>query len=236
MITSTVTEEILTTQLQFEKAINKAKYYLPFYVVVPLAFWLVFHLSGVDMDWRAFGLGALGWVIALFLRGPLSAIVMKMPKEKAQAIIVGSSGVLEECVRLAVLTLTSMTFSWSISLGQGWAAVEVLFVMINVIVIVSLAKRTDEKAMQAKEILKMQGNLDASPMWGIFERIFASLLHIGFTLIAAKYPLAVILLIPLHSSVNLMAVKWVKKSVVTVELISAVAGAIAFLIGLSLFQ
>jgi hypothetical protein len=33
----------------------------------------------------------------------LSAIVMNMPKEKATKIIVGSSGVFEECVRLAVL-------------------------------------------------------------------------------------------------------------------------------------
>jgi hypothetical protein len=226
----------MTTQEQFEKAMNKAKYFLPIYILVPFAFWIAFHYSGIVMDWRAFGLGALGWVIALFLRGPLSAIVMKMPKEKAQTIVVGSSGVFEECVRLVMLLLTGMTFSWSLSLGQGWAAVEVLFVIINVTVMISLAKRTDEKAMQAKEMLAIQGNLSSSPMWGIFERIFASAFHIGCTLIVAKYPLTVVLLIPLHSSVNLMAVKLVKKSVVTVELIIAGVGAIALLIGLSLFH
>jgi hypothetical protein len=236
MTTMTTVDECLSTQEQFEKAVNKAKYFLPLYIVVPLAFWLAFRLSGLEMDWRAFGLGALGWVIALFLRGPLSVIVMKMPKEKAQTIVVGSSGVFEECVRLVMLLLTAMTFSWSLSLGQGWAAVEVLFVIINVIVMVSLAKRTDEKAMQAKEMLAMQGNLSSSPMWGIFERVFASALHIGFTLIVAKYPLTVVLLIPLHSAVNLMAVKLVKKSVVTVELIIAVVGVIVFLVGLSFFH
>jgi hypothetical protein len=236
MTTATAVNESLTTQEQFEKAVNKAKYYLPFYILVPLAFWLVFQLSGIEMNWQAFGLGVIGWVIALFLRGPLSAIMMKMPKEKAQMIVVGSSGVFEECVRLVVLLLTGLTFSWSLSLGQGWAAVEVLFVIIHVIVMVSLVKRTDEKSMQAKEMLKIQGNLSSSPVWGIVERVFASALHIGCTLIAAKYPLTVILLIPLHSSVNLMAVKFVKKSVVIMELIAAAVGSIVFLVGLSLFH
>src|SRR5438132_336432 len=98
-------EEINSTQEQFAKATNQAKYFLPIYILVPLAFWAAFHFSGIEMVWRAFGLGALGWLIALFLRGPLSAIVMKMPKEKANTIIVSSSGVFEECVRLGVLMI-----------------------------------------------------------------------------------------------------------------------------------
>jgi hypothetical protein len=232
----TTLDENSTTQEQFAKAVNQAKYFLPFYILVPLAFWAAFHFSGIQMEWRACGLGALGWVIALFLRGPLSAIVMKMPKEKATKIIVGSSGVFEECVRLAVLMLTSMTFSWSVSIGQGWAAVEVLFVMINVIVLVSLAKRTDEKAMQAKEMLKLQGNLSAGPLWGVFERIFASAFHIGCTLIVAKYPWTVVGLIPLHSSVNLVAFKFAKKSVVVVELFIAVIGTVLLAVGLMFFK
>jgi hypothetical protein len=212
--------------------VNQAKYFLPVYILVPLAFWAAFHFSGIEMEWQALGLGALGWVIALFLRGPLSAIVMKMPKEKATTIIVGSSGVFEECIRVAVLMLTSMTFSWSVSIGQGWAAVEVLFVMINVIVLVSLAKRTDEKAMQAKEMLKLQGNLSAGPLWGVFERIFASAFHIGCTLLAAKYPWLVVLLIPLHSFVNLTAIKLAKKSIVQTELTIASVGGIVLAAGI----
>jgi hypothetical protein len=175
-------------------------------------------------------------VIALFLRGPLSAIVMKMPKEKATTIVVSSSGVFEECVRLGILLLTSLTFSWSLSLGQGWAAVEVLYAMITVIVLVSLAKRTDEKALQAKEMLKLQGNLSASPLWGVFERVFASAIHIGCTLIVAKYPWTVVGLIPLHSSVNLIAVKFAKKSIVAVELTAALVGIILLTVGLSLYK
>jgi hypothetical protein len=228
--------EIRSTQEQFAKAVNPAKYVLPVYLLVPTAFWAAFHLSGIEMEWRAFGLGALGWVIALFLRGPLSAIVMKMPKEKATTIIVSSSGVFEECVRLGILLLTSLTFSWSLSLGQGWAAVEVLYVMITVIVMVSLAKRKDEKAMQAKEMLMLQGNLNAGPLWGVFERIFASSVHIGCTLIVAKYPWTVVGLIPLHSSVNLIVVKFAKKSIIAVELTIALVGIILLTVGLSLYK
>jgi hypothetical protein len=235
-MTSIITNVSSTTQEQFTKATKQAKYFLPVYILVPLTFWAAFHFSGIEMEWRAFGFGALGWLIALFLRGPLSAIVMKMPKEKATTIIVGSSGVFEECVRLAVLMFTSMTLSWSVSIGQGWAAVEVLYVMINVIVLASLAKRTDEKAMQAKEMLKMQGNLNASPLWGVLERIFASAFHIGCTLIVAKYNWTVFLLIPLHSSVNLVAVKFTKKSVVVVELFIAVIGTVLFVAGLSIYH
>lgn len=224
------------TQKQYEMVMNKAKYFLPLYIIVPVMFWLVFHYSGTAMEWKAFGLGALGWVIAFFLRGPLSALVMKMPKEKATTIIAGSSGVFEECVRIAMLLLTSVTFSWSLSLGQGWAAIEVLFVIINLLVMLSLSKRTDEKAVQAKEMLQMQGNMNAHPMWGIIERIFASAFHIGCTLVVAKYPMSVVVLIPLHSFVNLYAMKLAKKSMVRTEVFIAVTGMITLVAGLLVFQ
>jgi hypothetical protein len=229
------TNESMTNEL-FEKAVNKGKYYLPLYLLVPAAFWIGFHYSGIAMNWQAFGLGALGWIIALFLRGPLSAIVMKLPKEKAQTIVVASSGFIEECVRLAILLITGLSFSWSLSLGQGWAAVEVLFVIINVIVLRTLVNRTDEKAMQAKEMLKLQGNLSADPMWGVVERIFATAFHIGCTLLAAKYSWTLVLLIPLHSFVNLSAVKLAKKSIAAFELTMAVIGTITLIIGLIVFQ
>jgi len=224
------------SQQQYEQVMNRAKYFLPLYLLVPVMFWLVFHYSGTAMEWKAFGLGALGWVIAFFLRGPLSAIVMKMPKEKATTIIVASSGVFEECVRIAVLLLTSLTFSWSLSIGQGWAAIEVLFVIINLIVMVSLSKRTDDKAIQAKEMLQMQGNMNAHPVWGVIERIFASAFHIGCTLLVAKYPWLVVLLIPLHSFVNLSAIKLSKQSMVQTELLIAVFGIITLTVGILVFQ
>lgn len=235
-MTSIIVDERDVTEQQFDKALKKAKYFLPLYIFVPAAFWVAFHFSGTEIEWRAYGLGALGWLIALFLRGPLSAIVMKLSKEKATTIVVISSGVFEECVRIAILMLTSRTYSWSVSIGQGWAAVEVLFVILNVIIIASLSRRTDEKAMQAKEMLKMQGNLTASPLWGVIERIFASAFHIGCTLLAAKYPWLVVLLIPLHSFVNLTALKLAKKSIVQTELLIAAIGTIVLVAGISVLH
>lgn len=215
---------------------QKALRAMPFYVLVPVLFWGAFRLSGYGLDWRGFGLGALGWFIALFLRGPLSALVRRWPKEKAQTIIVGSSGVLEEGVRLILLAATSASFAWAQSVGQGWAAIEVVFTMVNAVVILSLIKRTDEKAVQAKALLMDQGNIQGSPAWGVLERIWASAYHIGATLIIAHTPWLVLLLIPLHSGLNFTALRAAKRSVIRANLYIAAFGLITLAGGLLLFQ
>jgi hypothetical protein len=45
------------------------------------------------------------------------------------------------------------------------------------------------------------------PCLGVLERVFASLVHIGFTLLLAAAPLLVLLAAPLHSAVNLLALR-----------------------------
>ncbi|WP_410513178.1 hypothetical protein PaeBR_01495 [Paenibacillus sp. BR2-3] len=214
---------------------KKALKFLSLYVLVPVLFWALFKMMGYELNWKGFGLGALGWLVALFLRGPLSLLVRKWPVESAKNVVVGSSGVLEEGVRLILIALTSVSFTWAQSVGQGWAAIEVLFVIINVIVITSLIKRTDEKAMQAKEMLQSQGNLQASPLWGILERIWASAFHIGAVLIVAHNAWLVLLLIPLHSGVNLIAVRLAAKaSLLTTNMFIAAVGLITLAAGLLL--
>ncbi|WP_379128297.1 hypothetical protein [Paenibacillus sp. sgz500958] len=213
----------------------KALKFLPLYILVPLLYWAFFKMMGYDMNWKGFGLGALGWFIALFLRGPLSLLVQKWPQERAKKVIVSSSGVLEESVRLGLLTLTAVSFPWAVSLGQGWAAIEVLFVIINIIVIVSMIKRTDEKAVQAKELLLAQGNLQASPLWGILERIWASAFHIGAALVIAHHFWLVLIMIPLHSGLNLAAVRMAKTSVFRGSLLVAAVGLITLVSGILLF-
>ncbi|GIP24281.1 MULTISPECIES: hypothetical protein [Paenibacillus] len=228
MTTTNLNTQNDTLELQVKKTLPL----LPVYVLVPVLFWVVFHYSGTPLVWAAFGLGALGWIIALMLRGPVSAVAMRLPKEKAQQIVVGSSGPLEEGVRLGLLLLTGSGFSWALSIGQGWAAVEVLYTMVQVVAIASLAKRTDEKALQAKAMLEAQGTVNASPVWGIVERISASAFHIGCTLLAAANPWLVFVLIPLHSAVNLTAVRLAKKSLAMMELVIAIVGLAALVIGL----
>ncbi|MBE3570011.1 MAG: YhfC family intramembrane metalloprotease [Bacillales bacterium] len=217
---------------QYKQAVSKSMYVLPFYILVPVFFAVLFYMYGTAVVWQAFGLGALGWIIALLLRGPVSAIAMKTSsKEKAQSIVVSFSGPLEEGVRFGLLLLTSTSFSWAISLGQGWAAVEVLFTIVNGIVFISLANRTDEKAMQAKEMLQSQGNFTATPLWGLIERIFASAYHIGATLVMAQIPWTVLLFIPFHSLFNLLSVKLLKKSIVLTEVFIAFVGIVVLLLG-----
>lgn len=209
--------------------------FLPLFILVPILYWAFFKSMGYDLNWKAFGLGALGWVVALFLRGPLSLLVQKWPKEKAQNVIVGSSGVLEEGVRLVLLAVTSVSFGWAQSVGQGWAAVEVLYTMISVIMITSIINRTDEKSMQAKEMLQAQGNLQASPLWGILERIWASAFHIGATLVIASSAWFVIPLIIVHSGLNLVAVRIAKISMFGTNMFVAAVGLITLGVGLFLF-
>jgi hypothetical protein len=209
----------------YRRAVKRSLRSLPLYLGVPLMVWLGFEAAGHPMDWKGFGIGALGWLIALALRGPVSAAVAKLPQEKGRNIVGLSSGVLEESTRLVVLALTSFSSSWALSVGQGWAAIEVVFAMVNVAVLASLADKTDEKAMQAKQFLAAQGQLESSPLWGVLERIWASAFHIGCTLIVAAVPWTVAVLIPLHSGLNWAAVRLTAaRSIGTASLFIAVIG------------
>lgn len=205
---------------------------IPLYLAVPVAFWLVLQAFGAPMQWAAFGLGATGWTIALFLRGPLSVLVKKMPKQRATTIVAAASGPFEEGVRVAVLLSTALSYPWAISLGQGWAAVEVVFTLINGVVLSLLLQRTDEKAMQVKEILQAQGSVNLSPLWGVAERVAASAFHIGATLIIASNPWLVVLMMPVHTGFNLSAMHLVKKSIPVAEAFMGIVGVIAMVLGL----
>ncbi|MCL6604079.1 MAG: YhfC family intramembrane metalloprotease [Paenibacillus sp.] len=227
--------EVQETTDPFAGVSQRALKFLPLYLLVPILYWIIFKTMGYELNWTGFALGALGWTVALFLRGPLSLLVQKWPVERAKNVIVSSSGVLEEGVRVILLVLTSVSFSWAQSVGQGWAAIEVLFVIINVIMITVLIKRTDEKAMQAKEMLQTQGHIQASPLWGILERIWASAFHIGATLVIAHNAWLVLLMIPLHSGLNLIAVRMAKGSILRTNMLVAAVGLITLAIGVLIF-
>ena len=231
-----VTEKHTDSLDLFQQAAGRALRSLPLYLIVPLLFWLGFRAAGWDMEWKAFGLGALGWLIALALRGPIGAMGTRWKQETVKNIMAASSGVLEETVRLALLLLTSAGTSWAVSVGQGWAAIEVLFVMVNVVAMASLGKRTDEKAVQARQLLESQGTLHVSPLWGVLERIWASAFHIGATLVVARHPWSVALLVPLHSGLNWFAVRIAARSVRQSSLFIAVVGTAVLIVGLALMR
>lgn len=192
----------------------------PVTLLVPVAFAAILSLLGADLRWSAIGLGALGWIVALMLRAPLSLILLKVvgDPERVKPWIIGSSGPFEEIVRLVVLILVGRGFSDAASIGIGWAAIEVVYSVITGFVTLSLVQRTDPEAVQAREMLEAQGMLrETGPVLGVIERIGASALHIGFTLILAWSSLMVVVTMIAHSAVNLSLIRTFKEHPVATE-------------------
>ena len=78
----------------------------------------------------------------------------------------------------------------------------------------NLAKRTDEKAVQAKALLKKMG-MDKSmssnsPYWSVYERIFATGGHVAFALLLVWNPVMVVFTMPMHSAINSLSVKFMR--------------------------
>lgn len=182
--------------------------------LVPVALALAYLALGLPFDGRALALGAAGWLAALVARGPFAALLVKLKgsPEAAQPWIVGLSGPTEEGVRFALVRLLIASPAAAAWLGLGWAAIEVLYAIVNAVVVRQLQTRTDEEAVKAREALAAMGlgqpNME---YWGIVERLSASLLHIGFTLILAGAPMAVLVTMPLHSALNLGLLRLLKR-------------------------
>ena len=214
----------------------------PLTLAVPVAYLLGFRRLGARTDWRAAGIGAAGWAIALALRAPVGLIAARATgsPERAQPWIVGSSGPLEEGVRAAALRLVGTSFPAAASLGMGWAAIEVGYSLAMGTAIASLLGRTDEEARKAREALTAQGAGamlgESSPLVGVAERVAASALHIGFTLLVARQPRLALVTAPAHSGVNLAALALLRRSTLLAEAFIGGAGALALAMGLAAFD
>ena len=107
--------------------------------------------------------------------------------------------------------------------------------MVQAVAMAQLMGRTDEKALQARAALAAQGmdraTADAPVVAGAIERISASALHIGFTLLLAAQPLLVLLTIPAHSLTNLISLRLMRRSLFWMEVFLALAGIAALVAG-----
>lgn len=207
---------------------------IPLMLLVAAGYLYAFRLFNVTPQWSAVGAGALGWVLALALRGPVIALSMKQPREKATLWIVSASGPAEELVRLAAVIFLGRSFATALSIGFGWGAIEILFGIVNGFAAITILQKDDEKSRQAREALARQGNLEKyglSPWWGFGERLFATGLHVGFTLLLAAVPWAVVGTVPIHSLINLSTIKYGRQLWVA-ELLVAAGGTAAMLLGL----
>ncbi|GCE14991.1 YhfC family intramembrane metalloprotease [Tengunoibacter tsumagoiensis] len=208
-------------------------------VVVIVALFLAFILTGTALNWLAVGAGALGWIIALSLRLPIVLLTKQLAHKNTTIprVILLASGPCEEVVRLLALLLLGRMFPIALSIGLGWAAIEAWCAIVQSILTVALLSRDDEKARQAKTALAEtgQGNIQPNAPLGMLERLSASFLHISFTLMLAWLPWLVLLTIPTHSGINAMIVALTRKNVVLGEIILFIISALIFVAGLAIF-
>ena len=209
----------------------------PLILAVPLIFVSGYSLFGVSVVWETFGIGALGWLIALILRAPVAALSTRLSTDstRAQHWVAGASGPLEELARFAALMIVGRSLSAALSLGLGWAAIEVLFAVVNGAVVLSLLRRGGDEAEKIRAALEAQGMWrESGPFWGIFERISASAIHIGFTLIIAAMPILVAVTIPVHSAINLIAARLISRSIGATQAALFGIGVVLLAVGLTL--
>jgi hypothetical protein len=209
----------------------------PFYFLIPVGFGLLPSIWGESLIWTSIALGVIGWVFAFMLRSPVALIVSKKASPDAQeGWVVLSSGPLEELVRLCCLILAGRNFSSAYSIGLGWAGIEVLYAIVSAYIIEALLRRTDEEALQVRQYLEELGMLkESGPLLGLIERIFATGVHIGFTLLIAKWNFWVLVTIVVHSSLNLTLFRWQRYSTVKSQILIAIVGILAFVSGLAIF-
>ncbi len=223
--------------LRYEALRRNTMLATPLALLVPVGFAVVLSRLGADLEWSTLGFGALGWVGALMLRAPLAAILSQTLRDddRVKNIIVGSSGPLEEGVRLLLLVLVGRSFSDAAAIGVGWAAVEVLYTTVTGFLTLSLMRRTDPEAMQARQMLEAQGMIrETGPWLGVVERIGATALHIGFTFVVAWSLWAAIATAVVHSATNLSLIRTFRKNPLATELALLVGGLALFAVGVTL--
>lgn len=210
---------------------------LPFALAVPVAYGVAFTLAGYPLEVGPLLAGVVGWVLALVLRAPVGLAGLRITgsPDRAQQWVVASSGPLEESVRLAALLLVGRDLSTALWLGLGWAAIEVGYAIANGFAIASLAARTDAEAERARAMLPPSAFAASAVWWGVVERIWASALHIGFTLVLAAAPILVLATVPIHTLTNVAVVRLSRqRPMLVVSVIGLALGAVILGGGLAL--
>jgi hypothetical protein len=102
-------------------------------------------------------------------------------------------------VTLAIAGRDVVTALW---LGLGWAAIEVLYAIANGLALSALVERTDPEAQRIRATIPPSLLTGGAVAWGVLERVWASAVHIGFTLVLAAVPIAALVTAPAHTLVN----------------------------------
>lgn len=210
----------------------------PLYFMSLLPFIFLAPILKIDINYTHVLLGALGWWVALLLRLPIILILKKknINLKTSNKITVGLSGPSEEVTRLILLSIIGVISTNAYSIGIGWAMIEIIYGLVQIIGLGVLDQKHDPKAEEAKTIMKQMGmdkTLEPStPFWGALERVSASALHIGFSLLLIVSPYILIITIPLHSFINFYVVKMNKTSIRKSQIGLLLMGCLVFIISL----
>lgn len=178
-------------------------------LLVPIALGAVAVAVGVTLEPLAILAGLVGWSLALVLRAPVAVGADRLVgRERARRAVVLASGPAEELVRLAAILILGPSVPIAVSLGLGWAAVEAVYALVNGAAVLALLGRDDPEAERVRAMLPSDAMTSPSaPLWGIVERVWASVLHIGFTLLVAAAPPLVLATTVAHSATNVAFVR-----------------------------
>jgi hypothetical protein len=212
----------------------------PLYFLAPLPFFILADFLEITIDYNSLLLGMLGWWAALLLRIPIILYVKKkkLEQKKSNKLIVGFSGPTEEITRLVLLLIIGLNAPNAYAVGLGWAIIEIVYGLIQIIGLGVLEQKTDEKAEEAKVLMKQMG-MDKSlapstPFWGALERLTATAVHIGFSLLLVFSPYVLIVTIPLHSFINFLVVKMNKTSIGKSQISFCIIGGLILFVGILL--
>jgi hypothetical protein len=178
----------------------------PLAVAIPVGFALIAIGLGIHVELALVAVGAAGWLAALVLRAPVALVATRVTGngEGAQPWIVAASGPLEEVVRLGILLAVGPTLERAVAVGIGWAAIEVVYAIVSGMAMLALIGRTDPEAEQVRALIPFREAMTPEgPWWGLVERVWASALHVAFTLLVAAATTLVLVTIVAHSATNL---------------------------------
>lgn len=211
----------------------------PLYLLVVVFYAALARIWDIELSLGWILLGAAGWLAALFLRAPVAMVAQRLTtnSDTVQQAVILASGPAEELVRLAVVLITAANLDVAYAIGLGWGGIEVIYALVNGILIATLLQRDDEEAVKARQVMEEMGLLRAGtkPLYGVLERLAVTPVHIGFTLLLAFQPLLVLVTIPVHSLINYGFITMMRRraNIAIILLVLMGIGLVAYLLGLA---
>jgi hypothetical protein len=230
-------DQVISDQALAKQFLHHLLFCTPLILTVPLIYLLAFNALGQgSLSVGPFCLGVLGWSVALLLRAPIALLTFRLTHDLKERVLVAMSGPVEELTRLLAVLYLQANFAGAISLGLGWASIEVLYALVSGFGTVMILSQGGLQAWQLKKRFLDTGiTVPATVYSGIIERLSATALHIGFTLLLAYHPLLILITLPLHSLVNLGAISLNNRSALATQVLVALFGFTTLVVGIKLF-